>query len=67
VTQAPTTVPIGGRASLPRRKHCTAASLSSPLPEFKQLVRNEGLVDYWRVYGWPDLCRPLGDDDFQCR
>ena len=25
-----------------------------------------GLVDYWKEYGWPDLCRPFGENDFQC-
>jgi tetratricopeptide (TPR) repeat protein len=33
---------------------------------FKTLVRNAGLVDYWRMRGWPDLCRPIGADDFVC-
>jgi tetratricopeptide (TPR) repeat protein len=33
---------------------------------FKALVRAYGLVDYWRVRGWPDLCRPMGTDDFVC-
>ena len=33
---------------------------------FKTLVRNAGLVDYWRAHGWPDLCRPIGADDFAC-
>jgi len=33
---------------------------------FKILVRNAGLVDYWRAHGWPDLCRPVGTDDFIC-
>ena len=23
-------------------------------------------VDYWRARGWPDLCRPMGADDFVC-
>jgi TolB-like protein/DNA-binding winged helix-turn-helix (wHTH) protein len=36
------------------------------LPEFKQLVREIGLVDYWRATGWPDVCRPAGSDDFDC-
>jgi adenylate cyclase len=36
------------------------------LPRFKEFVREIGLVDYWREYGWPDLCRPVGDDDFVC-
>ena len=33
---------------------------------FKTLLRKFGLVDYWRDHGWPDLCRPIGDDDFAC-
>jgi hypothetical protein len=30
------------------------------------VIRDHGLVDYWRAYGWPDLCRPLDGDDFEC-
>ena len=38
------------------------------LPGFKDLLRDIGLVDFWRATGqWPDLCRPLGEDDFECR
>jgi len=33
---------------------------------FQSLVRKAGLVDYWRERGWPDLCRPVGADDFVC-
>jgi tetratricopeptide (TPR) repeat protein len=36
------------------------------LPEFRQLLRDLGLVDYWRTTGWPDVCRPVGADDFTC-
>jgi len=36
------------------------------LPEFKELVTDINLVAYWRASGWADLCRPLGDDDFEC-
>jgi tetratricopeptide (TPR) repeat protein len=36
------------------------------LPKFKALVRDLGLVDYWNMFGWPELCRPLGDGDFEC-
>jgi tetratricopeptide (TPR) repeat protein len=37
------------------------------IPEFKDLVRDLGLVDYWRTSGnWGDFCRPVGDDDFEC-
>ena len=34
-------------------------------PEFRRFVREVGLVDYWRERGWPDLCRPRGED-FDC-
>jgi hypothetical protein len=33
---------------------------------FKTLVREAGLVDYWKARGWPELCRPVGADDFAC-
>lgn len=33
---------------------------------FKTLMRNIGLVAYWRAKGWPDLCRPVGAVDFVC-
>jgi hypothetical protein len=36
------------------------------LPRFKEFVRQIGLVDYWREYGWPDMCRRLGENDFEC-
>jgi len=36
------------------------------LPEFKKLVTDINLVEYWRAYGWADACRPLGDNDFTC-
>jgi TolB-like protein len=33
---------------------------------FKRYMRNVGYFDYWRAKGWPDLCRPVGADDFVC-
>ena len=36
------------------------------LPEFKKLVTELNLVEYWRAFGWADLCHPLGDNDFEC-
>ena len=36
-------------------------------PEFKELVRDLKLVEYWRESGnWGDHCRPIGADDFEC-
>lgn len=37
------------------------------LPGFKDLVRDLGLVDYWRETGnWSEFCRPLGHADIEC-
>jgi len=37
-------------------------------PEFKRLLVETGVVDYWRQTGkWGDGCRPVGADDFQCQ
>jgi TolB-like protein len=33
---------------------------------FKGIVRDFGLVNYWRARGWPAQCRPMGADDFAC-
>jgi tetratricopeptide (TPR) repeat protein len=36
-------------------------------PEFKRLLIQTGVVDYWRQTGkWGDGCKPIGADDFQC-
>lgn len=36
------------------------------LPGFKDYVREQGLLDYWRSTGnWSDYCRPV-NDDFEC-
>ncbi|HEV2703647.1 MAG TPA: hypothetical protein VGV09_18625 [Steroidobacteraceae bacterium] len=38
-----------------------------PDPRFKQLLRDLGLVDYWRTSGnWGDYCKPIGANDFEC-
>ena len=36
------------------------------LPRFKELIKEIGLVDYWNEFGWPDICRPLDNGDFEC-
>ena len=33
---------------------------------FKTFARDVGLLDYWRARGWPDLCHPVGANDFAC-
>jgi hypothetical protein len=32
----------------------------------KAYLRRIGLLDYWRDHGWPEACRPLDSDDFEC-
>ncbi|MEE8294999.1 MAG: tetratricopeptide repeat protein [Sphingomonadales bacterium] len=33
---------------------------------YKALVLFLGVVDYWRERGWPNVCWPVGDFDFEC-
>ena len=33
---------------------------------FKDLIRRRGIYDIWLSRGFPDICRPVGDDDFEC-
>ena len=35
------------------------------LPAFRQVVAEAGMLDYWKVRGWPDLCKPA-DNGFVC-
>jgi hypothetical protein len=35
-------------------------------PRFKEFVKEVGLVDYWNEFGWPDICQPLENGDFEC-
>jgi hypothetical protein len=36
-------------------------------PRFKDLLRELGLVDYFRASGnWGEFCKPVGQDDFEC-
>jgi len=42
------------------------ASAFRKSPQFKTLVREGGILDFWRARGFPDQCRPVGQDDFAC-
>ena len=33
---------------------------------FKDFVRSSGMYDYFRKTEWPDVCRPVGEGDFEC-
>jgi hypothetical protein len=38
-------------------------------PAFAGFAKRIGLVDYWKKYGWPDLCKPqpqTAPDAFLC-
>lgn len=35
-------------------------------PEFKALVRGQGLLEFWREQGFPPMCQARGADDFVC-
>ena len=35
-------------------------------PQFKQVIRNSGVFDYWQERGYPPQCKPVGDIDFEC-
>jgi hypothetical protein len=36
------------------------------LPEFKAFIRDIGLLAFWQETGFPPICRPLGEQDFEC-
>ena len=43
-----------------------AATLFRRDPRFSELVKEMGLEEYWREFGWPDgMCTPFGDS-FVC-
>jgi TolB-like protein len=33
---------------------------------FKTFIHDIGVYDYWREHGFADICRPVGEDDFEC-
>ena len=35
-------------------------------PQFKQLIFEGGVFEFWQSYGFPPQCRAIGDDDFEC-
>jgi TolB-like protein len=35
-------------------------------PRATKLLRDNGFEAYWRAKGWPALCHPKGDHDFEC-
>lgn len=35
-------------------------------PQFKTVIRQRGIFEYWQARGFPPQCKPVGDDDFEC-
>ena len=35
-------------------------------PRTKDFLQKLHLPEYWRKVGWPDMCQPIGEDDFEC-
>ena len=44
----------------PRHAHFRAS------PEFRNMMKKFGYYDLWKARGFPPMCRPVGDDDFEC-
>jgi len=34
--------------------------------QFKKLIRDNGVFTYWKEEGFPEGCRPIVEDDFEC-
>jgi TolB-like protein/Tfp pilus assembly protein PilF len=35
-------------------------------PQFKAIIRQLGVFEYWQARGFPPQCNPVGDNDFEC-
>lgn len=35
-------------------------------PRWKAAMKSSGILDLWRKRGFPEWCRPLGENDFEC-
>lgn len=35
-------------------------------PILRDYLVRHGLPEFWRENGWPEYCKPLGNDDFEC-
>ena len=44
----------------------TVQPVLSDRAAFERHVREIGLDRHWREHGFPPMCRPIGDDDFEC-
>ena len=44
---------------------CPLARPMRQLPSFQAVIAETGMLDYWKVRGWPDLCQST-DNGFIC-
>jgi TolB-like protein/Tfp pilus assembly protein PilF len=58
---------VGLNVSLFRDPWAPSSASLRKMERFKAYARDNGWVDYWRARGWPDMCRPVGADDFACK
>ena len=35
-------------------------------PRMKEILEEIGLDEFWKEFGWPKICQPVGDNDFKC-
>ncbi len=63
-----TITPLGFMPEIPERLTMWDATTSAyrQTQTFKKFIMEVGVIDYWREFGFPPQCRPLGDDDFEC-
>jgi TolB-like protein/Tfp pilus assembly protein PilF len=54
--------PLGGRNAL---WHPDGDEFRTT-PQFKTIIRETGVYEYWQSKGFPPHCKPIGDDDFEC-
>jgi len=40
--------------------------IARELPQTRAFLKAVRLPEYWRKAGWPDICSPIGEDDFEC-
>jgi TolB-like protein/Tfp pilus assembly protein PilF len=62
-------IPLGAyelRSSSPQVLWASHFAAYRRSPQFKQFIRDIGVLDYWRAHGFPPQCRKLGAEDFAC-
>jgi tetratricopeptide (TPR) repeat protein len=62
-------IPLGAhelRTSSPQLLWSSHFAAYRRSPQFKQFIRDIGVLDYWQAHGFPPQCRALGKEDFAC-